>query len=126
MIHITPQQHLILAVEPIDFRKGMDSLIGLCRISFGNPFNGSIFAFRNRKATCVKLLVYDGTGFWLCTKRFSRGKLKYWPRSSDEHICATTMAIMLNQGMPTHLTPAWRPLPGSALGSLDKTKETKP
>lgn len=114
MIQITPQQQLILAVEAIDFRKGMDALIGLCRQRFGNPFTGTVFAFRNRKATAVKLLVYDGSGFWLCTKRFSRGKLVHWPKSPNEHVCATTMAIILNQGAPAYITPAWRSLPGSA------------
>jgi hypothetical protein len=62
----------------------------------------------------VKLLVYDGTGFWLCTKRFSQGKLNYWPKSCDERVCATTMAIILNQGQPAAMSPAWRALPSSA------------
>ena len=115
MIHITPQQRLILAVDAIDFRKGMDTLIGLCRQHFGDPFTGAVFAFRNRKRNAVKLLVYDGTGFWLCTKRFSRGKLYYWPQSSDEPICATTMMIILNQGKPAQLSPSWRALPSSAV-----------
>lgn len=114
MIQITPQQRLILAVDAIDFRKGIDALIGLCRQYFGDPFSGTVFVFRNHRGTAVKLLIYDGTGFWLCTKRFSRGTLKYWPRSSDESICATTLMIILNQGSPVVLTPSWRPLPSSA------------
>ncbi len=114
MIQITPQQRLILAVDAIDFRKGIDGLIGVCRKYFGDPFSGTIFAFRNQKGTAVKLLVYDGTGAWLCTKRFSRGNLKYWPRSSDEYVCATTLMIILNQGSPVELEPSWRALPSSA------------
>lgn len=114
MIHITTQHHLHLRVEPIDFRKGIDALVGLCRQSIGSPYDGTVFAFRNKSAIAVKRLVYDGTGFWLCTKRFSKGKLNYWPKSSDEHICATTMAVILNQGRPAPMPPAWRPLPGSA------------
>lgn len=126
MIHITPHQHLILAVGAIDFRKGMDTLIGFCRQYLGDPFTGTVFAFRNRKRSAVKLLVYDGTGFWLCTKRFSRGKLHYWPESSDKPVCATTMMIILNQGTPVPLTPSWRALPSSAAsGCFDNTKETK-
>jgi transposase len=114
MIQITTQHLIILKIEYIDFRKGLDALIGLCRHKLGDPFAGTIFAFRNRKGTAVKLLVYDGTGFWLCHKRFSRGKLRYWPDSSSKHVCATTMAIILNQGSPAYLAPAWRALPGSA------------
>ena len=114
MIHITPQQHLILAVEAIDFRKGIDALIGLCRKGFGDPYTGTVFAFRNTKGSAVKLLIYDGTGFWLCTKRFSQGKLLYWPRSPDECVCATSMMIILNQGRPVMMGSSWRPLPSSA------------
>lgn len=114
MMQITPQHQLHIWVEPVDFRKGIDGLVGLCRQEAGSPFTGTIFVFRNRRKNAVKLLVYDGTGFWLCIKRFSQGKLHYWPKSQDEHICATTMAIILNQGQPTKLTPAWRKLPSSS------------
>ena len=114
MIQITTLHRLHLWIEPIDFRKGLDALIGLCRQNIGSPYDGTVFAFRNKSGIAVKLLVYDGTGFWLCTKRFSQGKLNYWPKSLDEHICATTMAIILNQGNPVQMRPAWRPLPSSA------------
>ena len=150
MIQITPQHHLHIRIEPIDFRKGIDALVGLCRQSIGSPYSGTVFAFRNKSgiasmvffltlfrcfgrldfahdfyrgiiitkgypiAASVKLLVYDGTGFWLCTKRFSQGKLRYWPTSCDERVCATTMAVILNQGTPAAMSPAWRSLPSSA------------
>lgn len=114
MIHITTQHHLHLWIEAIDFRKGLDALVGLCRQSIGSPYDGTVFAFRNKSGIAVKLLVYDGTGFWLCTKRFSQGKLNYWPKSCDERICATTMAIILNQGRPVQMPLSWHSLPSSA------------
>jgi len=114
VITITPQQRLVLRIEPIDFRKGIDALIGLCRKCTQNPYDGTVFAFRNRRGTSVKLLIYDGTGFWLATKRFSQGKLKYWPQSIQEPVCATTMAIILNQGTPALMSPSWRRLASSA------------
>lgn len=114
MIQITPQHELHIHVEPIDFRKGIDSLVGLCRQEIDSPFNGKIFVFRNKSGKSVKLLVYDGTGFWLCNKRFSQGKLRYWPRSCDERVCATTMTVILNQGVPASMSPAWRKLPSSS------------
>lgn len=114
MIQISPQQRIMLKVEPIDFRKGMDSLIGLCRTLVNDPYQGTIFAFRNKRGTSIKLLVYDGTGFWLCAKRFSQGKLKFWPQSQQDKVCATNMMIILNQGAPAVINSSWRALPGSA------------
>ena len=80
MIQITPQMRLLLAVEPVDFRKGIDGLAGLCsRVLKADPFSGHVFVFRNRPGTAVKILVYDGQGFWLCQKRLSKGRFKWWP-----------------------------------------------
>jgi len=70
MIQITPQMRVVVAVEPADFRKGIDGLARLCQEALSHdPFTGWVFVFRNRRATAVKVLVYDGQGFWLCHKR---------------------------------------------------------
>jgi transposase len=115
MIQLTPQHHLFVWVPAIDFRKGIDSLVGFCRAKLQqNPFTGTIFAFRNNKGTAVKLLTYDGTGFWLMQKRFSKGKLQFWPQSLNEQVCATTLMVILNQGQPGLLAPSWRQLPSSS------------
>lgn len=114
MIHITVHHRLHLWVAPIDFRKGLDALVGLCRQHVDSPYDGTVFVFRNKSGIAVKLLVYDGSGFWLCTKRFSRGTLRYWPASCDEHVCATTLMILLNQGRPVPMQPSWRKLASSA------------
>jgi len=70
MIQITPQMRVMVAVEPADFRKGIDGLARLCKETLGqDPLRGWVFVFRNRKATALKVLVYDGQGFWLCHKK---------------------------------------------------------
>ena len=70
MIQITPQMRIMVAVEPADFRKGIDGLARLCQEALGqDPMGGWVFVFRNRKATALKVLVYDGQGFWLCHGR---------------------------------------------------------
>jgi transposase len=67
MITLTPQMRIWVAVEAIDFRNGIDGLAGLCRNQFQkDPLSGSVFVFRNRRGTSLKMLVYDGQGFWLC------------------------------------------------------------
>jgi transposase len=80
---------IMIAINPCDFRRGMDSLAGLCKQQFAlDPLCGIIFVFRNRCATAIKVLAYDGTGMWLIHKRFSEGKLLWWPKQSSEHVLA--------------------------------------
>ena len=61
MLQITPQMKILVAVEPADFRKGIDGLARLCQETLRHdPFSGVAFVFRNRPATALKVLVYDG------------------------------------------------------------------
>ena len=77
MLQITPQMKIPVAVEPADFRRGIDGLVRLCKDSLGqDPFAGAVFVFRNRRRTAIKALVYDGQGFWLCHKRLSEGRFR--------------------------------------------------
>jgi transposase len=66
MIQITPQMRILLAVQPVDFRKGIDGLASVCRSVIGAaPLSGYLFVFRNRRKTAIKALTYDGQGYWL-------------------------------------------------------------
>ena len=85
MLQITPQMKILVAVEPADFRKGIDGLVRLCKdVLRQDPFAGSVFVFRNRRGTAIKVLVYDGQGFWLCHKRLSEGRFRWWPSASNQ------------------------------------------
>ena len=115
MLQLTPQHQLFMAIAPVDFRRGIDGLCSLCKKQWqADPFNGHVFIFRNRNSTAVKILVYDGNGFWLAHKRFSTGKLKWWPRTVAEStaIRAVELIIMLQQGDPleARVPAAWRRL----------------
>ena len=69
MIQVTPQMRILVAVEPADFRRGIDGLARVCRQELASdPFSGAAFVFRNRRATSIKLLVFDGQGFWFCAE----------------------------------------------------------
>jgi len=60
MIQLVPQLKILLAYQPVDFRKGIDSLVALCKGPLDqDPFSGTLFVFRNRSGTALKLLVYD-------------------------------------------------------------------
>ena len=67
MIQLTPQMRLLLAVEPVDFRKGIDGLVAVCRQKLTtDPMAGALFVFSNRRRRALKILCYDGQGYWLC------------------------------------------------------------
>ena len=81
MIQLTAQMRILVAVEPADFRCGIDGLARVCRQALdADPFSGTAFVFRNRRATAVKVLIFDGQGFWLCHKRPST-------RAASLHTC---------------------------------------
>jgi hypothetical protein len=94
MLQITPQMRILVAVEAVDFRKGIDSLAELCRAKLNaDPFSGCLFVFRSRRATSIKVLVYDGQGFWLATKRLSKGRFRWWPQVAEEGAEEPTRAL---------------------------------
>ncbi len=112
-MQITAQHRLCIAIEPVDFRKGIDGLGAVYRKHLqSDPFKGAIFIFRNRRGTAVKLLTYDGNGFWLCQKQFSSGKVKWWPANQAQAVAvrAVELLIMLAQGKPqaTNVPEHWR------------------
>jgi transposase len=66
VIQITPQMRILVAIEAVDGRKGIDSLARLCQEKLqSDPFSGCLFVFRSRRGTSIRILVYDGQGFWL-------------------------------------------------------------
>ena len=60
LIQIAPQFRILVAIEAIDGRKGIDALAQLCREKLdADPFSGCVFIFRTRRRTAIKLLAYD-------------------------------------------------------------------
>lgn len=116
MLQITPHHRLLLAVKPTDFRKGIDGLAALCRqVLEEDPFSGTIFVFTNRLHSSIKILIYDGNGFWLCQKRFSRGRLAWWPshqETSSFSLKPSQLHLLFSQGNPLDapIPSDWRPL----------------
>jgi transposase len=116
MIQITPQMRILLAIEPVDFRKGIDGLAACVRQVLGtDPLAGALVVFRSRSRRALKLLVYDGQGFWLCQKRLSQGRFAWWPQPTagqtlrvDPH----QLHLLLWNGDPSraHAAPLWRPV----------------
>jgi len=83
MIQLTPHMRIVAAVDPVDFRKGIDGLAAVCRQQLDiDPFSGTVFVFVNRSRQALRILVYDGQGYWLCHKRLSKGRF-IWNFQSD-------------------------------------------
>lgn len=113
MLQVSPQTRIFLAVQPVDFRNGIDGLCQVCRQRLNeNPLSGAVFVFRNRAKTALKVLVYDGQGFWLCLKRLSQGRLTWWPTpaSSVCSLSARQLHVLLWNGNPDQADMAqdWR------------------
>lgn len=119
MLALTPHHRLCIAIEPADFRKGIDGLAAVCRLQLkADPFAGTVFVFRNKTSTAVKILSFDGNGFWLIQKRFSKGRLRGWPGHPAQPVKAVELLLMLQQGTPTSLPADWRPLPDNSRATI--------
>jgi transposase len=96
---------------------GIDGLAALCRKELEeDPFSGTLFVFRNRRGTALKLLTYDGLGYYLVTRRFSQGHIRWWPQTQDEllhPLQAQQLSVLLYNGLPdqAQFAPVWRKLP---------------
>ncbi len=114
MLQITPHQTILLGINPVDFRMGIDGLASVCQTQLGqDPFSGKLFVFTNRSRTSIKIIVYDGQGYWLCQKRFSKGKLAWWPKADQiatHEVLASQLQILLYQGLPhgAQIPTNWR------------------
>jgi transposase len=112
VIQITPQMRILVAIEPVDGRKGIDSLARLCQDKLqADPFSGCLFVFRSRRGTSIRILVYDGQGFWLAQKRLSQGRFVWWPSGQEASrvLQAHQAQLLLAAGNPeTEAAPVWR------------------
>jgi transposase len=116
MIQITAQMRVLVAIEPVDGRKGIDSLARLCQEKLTeDPFSGCVFIFRSRRGTTVRLLTYDGQGYWLLIKRLSQGRYRWWPEADGGPACALEawqVQLLLAAGDASRVraAPVWRPV----------------
>ena len=87
MLYLTADTKVFLVIEPVNFRNQMDGLIALCMQPLQHdPRSGDFFVFINRARTMIRVLCYDGSGYWLATKRLSRGYYNLWPKEIDESV----------------------------------------
>jgi len=91
MIQVPPNADVVVMHEPVSFRNGIDGTAGIARnVLAKEPMDGALFVFRNRRRDMLRILFYDGAGFWLCTKRLSKGRFTAWP--TGEGACSPLLA----------------------------------
>jgi transposase len=116
MLQITAQSKIFIATSATDGRKAINGLVATCRQQLKiEPLEGAIFVFINKAKTTLKILNYDGQGFWLCIKRLSQGKFKWWPKSQQDvaSLSHRELYILMNNGNPlNNFSQDWRPLGG--------------
>lgn len=103
MIHFTPHMRIFVATSALDMRKGIDGVALVCRTKLSSdPMSGAVFVFTNRSRKMIRLLSYDGQGYWLATKRLSQGRFPFWPTGTLEvsEIEAHEIQILIRGGDP--------------------------
>jgi transposase len=100
MIAFPAGMRVLVATRPVDFRKGADGLAALVRETLGaDPFSGTIFVFRSKRADRIKILAWDGSGLILFWKRLEDGAFK-WPPAIDGVMRMTSaQLVVLLDGM---------------------------
>jgi transposase len=83
MIYLTENTKVLLSIVPEDFRKQIDGFVSVCKNHLNEaPNSGTLFVFINKAKTMIRILSYQGNGYWLATKRLSRGRYTNWPNST--------------------------------------------
>jgi len=83
MIFPSNRVRVVVATKPVDFRKGHDGLTALVQSALRqDPFTGTMFVFRAKRADRLKLIYWDGTGLVMTYKRLEETTFT-WPAISD-------------------------------------------
>lgn len=127
---------VFVAVEPVDFRRGIDSLFGIVRDVFDeDAFGGDLFVFFNRAADRIKILTFDRNGFWLHLKRLERGTFERADPSRAQRgrveIDATKLALILegidlkSAKSKKHFVAEIRPMPRHGDGAQQRSRSSR-
>ena len=111
MIALSSQTKSYVAIDPVDFRKGIRGLQAICSEHLRqDPMSGVIFLFRNKKMNAIKVLAYDGQGYWLMQKRLSRSKFPWWPEGTGRgsKLDYRKLQLVINAAVDSQFSSDWK------------------
>jgi transposase len=103
VIQIPANANVVVMHEAISFRSGIDGTAAIVRLVLEKePMDGAFFVFRNKQRHMLRILYFDGGGFWLCTRRLSKGTYTVWPKgdSTCSPLLARELQILIWGGDP--------------------------
>ena len=99
MIQFPASANILLMHDAVSFRNGIDGTAAIARVVLRvEPMSGALFVFRNKMGHSLRVLFYDGSGFWLCTKRLSQGTFNsVWPTAGDGAAAGSCSPLLVRE-----------------------------
>jgi transposase len=95
MLSLSPATRIFIALEPVDLRQSFNGLQARVQsVLEQDPLSGHVFLFTNRHRNRLKLLLWDGSGLWICAKRLEKGTFG-WPKGEGRSCCVRPEELSL-------------------------------
>jgi transposase len=95
MLSISPATRIFIALTPIDMRLGFNGLYALIQTVLAQDvLSGHLFLFTNKPRNRVRVMYWDGSGLWVCTKRLEKGTFG-WPQGEGSSVCLRPEELQL-------------------------------
>jgi transposase len=95
MLSISPATRIFIALSPIDMRLGFNGLYALIQTVLAQDvLSGHLFLFTNKPHNRVRVMYWDGSGLWICTKRLEKGTFG-WPQGEGASVCLRPEELQL-------------------------------
>lgn len=97
---ISAPSRILIARDPVDFRKSIDGLAAVCEVHLKEqPLDGTLYVFRNRRNSAVKMLIWTHGGFMMLYKKLERGRFRWPRRDADRHVISAAELAALLEGI---------------------------
>lgn len=98
MISLSSATRVFIVTGPTDMRKSFNGLYAIVKHRLeADPTSGHVYVFCNRSRNRIKLLLWDGSGLWVCAKRLEQGRFHWsWPQDEQSmQIAHENLSLLL-------------------------------